>query len=152
MNGARNFAVRDLEARLYRYLGIPAVAVSGDDSFPDHYNPGQEYIRVERLRHVVWELRQKAAKIGKIPSGYPRHIDLVMRLISALLPWYTRSLVQFGRQTAEAVRVIAEAVEQLAQRQRLRSSEWNRLRAADPTFQSHAKNPGPAESRLPRGL
>ena len=123
--------VHELEARLYGYMRIPIAGLRLGDGAPKQSRGGLG-CGIERLRQAVWELGRDAAKIGKIPSGYPRHIDLVMRVISVLLPWYTRNLVQFGRQTTHTVQALAEAVEELGRRQDSLMAEFDRRREAGP--------------------
>ncbi len=107
-----------LEIKLLEYLRVPLAGLTQPEPASEP-RPGADGVvgRAERLRQAVWELRQDAAAIGTIPSGYPRHIEFVMRAISALLPWYTRNLVRFGQRTAETVELIAETVEEALRRQ-----------------------------------
>lgn len=118
----RGVTATELEARLYGYLKIPIADLlpAQPDSRPAAAGRAdlvslsvRQRKALERLRQAVWELRQDAARIGRIPPGYPRHIDLVMRVISALLPWYTRNLVQFGQRTSQAFQVMAEVLEEV---------------------------------------
>ena len=52
-----------------------------------------------------------------MPVGYPRHVGLVMRLISAALPWYTRPLVEFGQKSSQTLREVSQVLDELARRQ-----------------------------------
>lgn len=115
-----------LEFKLLEHLRIPLAGLAplgcdteGAASPPSALpaRPGWEAERVERLRRAVWELRQDAAAIGTIPSGYPRHIEFIMQAVSALLPWYTRSLVRFGQKTVETVEAMTETIEEALGRQ-----------------------------------
>lgn len=111
---AESNGISELESRLYQHLKIP-LGGSGPQSNDSERLPvpppaaGPE--GVERIRRALWDLRQDAARLGTIPAGYPRHIDLIMKVISALLPWYTRSLVQFGQRTVETLETMADAIE-----------------------------------------
>lgn len=167
MSGGKSFdAIHEVEARLYRYMKIPTAdlwlgdggpsqgsikrecsgiadrAALREEARPSQGSVRQEFGGIERLRQAVWELRQDAAKIGKIPSGYPWHIDLVMRLISALLPWYTRNLVQFGQRTTHTVQALAEAVEELARRQQSLMAELKPAAEADRPRQGRLPSQG----------
>jgi hypothetical protein len=113
--------IRQLEFRLYRHLGVPVSQLETADVEPRPAQGAAE-ANLEQVRLAVRELRQRAASIGAIPAGYPRHIHLVMKVISALLPWYTRSLVQFGHQAVETAETLAEAITALARRRELLSS------------------------------
>lgn len=110
--------VRLLEARLYEYLRIPAAGLDHEvaewweaQSALSRRNP-PGHPGLERLRHAVSELKQDAARIGTVPPGYPRHINLIMRAISALLPWYTRNLAQFGQRASHTVELLADVLEE----------------------------------------
>ena len=98
----------EIEIELHAQLGIPlkfqsrsgAAAASGDLSEALH----------DRECELA-ELRREGDRIGLIPKDYPRHITWIMRIIAALLPWYTRPLANFGRRTS----LTAEATLRLAE-------------------------------------
>jgi len=103
--------VSELELRLCRYLDLPVTGQREQRSVP----AGKAgLVDLAPLWQAVRDLELASAQIGKVPGGYPRHLDIVMRLISALLPWYTRPLAEFGRQTAKAVRQMAEILTEMA--------------------------------------
>jgi len=58
-----------------------------------------------------------------MPAGYPRHVTLVMRLISAALPWYTRPLVEFGQKSSQTLREVSQVLEELARHQESLAAE-----------------------------
>ncbi len=61
-------------------------------------------------------LHQLAEQIGKLPANYPWHINLIMRVISALLPWYTRPLRDFGKSCADHAEAVAGSLAAIAHR------------------------------------
>jgi hypothetical protein len=68
---------------------------------------------VVRCREQAETLQRLAERVGTVPGGYPRHVDWVMRVIAALLPWYTRPLRQFCEEGAEQARRVSEALERM---------------------------------------
>lgn len=74
----------------------------------------QPLLKVKRQLKV---LREHAEELGRMPAGYPLHVRVVMSAVSALLPWYTRSLRQFGAQTTQTVEEIAGCLEELVKQQ-----------------------------------
>lgn len=101
-------AAREIEVRLCRYLRIPVFRDNGPEGSSSRWPTKRA-----RLMSAVEELERRAAAIGTIPFGYPRHIDLVMRVLSALLPWYTRNIVAFARQAVDTVRVLVDTLADL---------------------------------------
>jgi len=59
-------------------------------------------------------LRALADQIGQMPTDYPWHITLIMRAISALLPWYTRPLREFGSGCASYFESVAASLNAIA--------------------------------------
>jgi len=109
------FGLADLEARLYQHLNIPV-------AFRAPHTPGQAAdvpppdgigTAVRRLKHELFELQQDAGRIGEIPLRYPRHIVLIMRAISALLPWYTRPIADFSQRTSRTAEAISSLLNEL---------------------------------------
>lgn len=120
----------ELEQRLYRYLAIPAPGrtSAGPLASCDVARRSLQDGRADQLRGVIGQLERSARAIGGIPTGYPRHIALIMRLISAVLPWYTRSLVEFGQNTTQAAAAISKVLEEVIRRQELMEVELARMR------------------------
>ena len=109
---SRLIPIDELEARLSQYLGQPASGMSRREA--------SSISSVNYLIHVreaLRALRQDAERVGQIPLNYPRHVDMVMKTISALLPWYTRSLSQFASRTTETLRIVIDALEDIAREQ-----------------------------------
>jgi hypothetical protein len=123
------FGLADLEARLYQHLNIPVpfwaphAPGSAADAPPDDVGKA-----VRRLKHELFELQQEAGRIGKIPLHYPRHIVLVMKAISALLPWYTRPIVDFSQRTSRTADALASLVDELLRQQELLAWQLAELR------------------------
>ena len=63
-----------------------------------------------RARLLLAEVRRLAGQIGRIPENYPLHVVFVIRVISALLPWYTRPLTQFGQKVTESLDAIVDCL------------------------------------------
>lgn len=108
---------RDIERRLLEELGIPT------PRSPEPQSPDSEPDSIARLRGLVSRLEQDAAKIGQMPAGYPGHVTFVMKIISALLPWYTRNLIQFGNSSALTVRAMLDVVDDLAAARRTEATK-----------------------------
>jgi hypothetical protein len=96
---------RELERRLCQYLGVP-----GDGEAARARATGVGATELAALWQAVRDLERACDRIGKLPVGYPWYLNVVMKVIAALLPWYTRPLVEFGRQTANTVRRITEVL------------------------------------------
>jgi hypothetical protein len=105
--------IEELEDRLLGALGMPGADAEGGRSVAKSFSP----IDLRPLNRLVLDLQREAALIGSIPQNYPRHVDLIMRGVSALLPWYTRPLREYGWKTSRAIASLAEVVNQLAVRQ-----------------------------------
>ena len=125
------FGLADLEARLYQHLNIPV-------PFRAHHTPGSAADAppddigkaARRLKHELFELQQEAGRIGKIPLRYPRHIVLVMKAISALLPWYTRPIVDFSQRTSRTAEAMATLLGELLREQELLARQLAEIRNA----------------------
>lgn len=106
-------ATRDLEVKLYRYLGIPVGQPSGRSQAIDRRFESAAGSAIRELRRELFELRREASQIGRIPVEYPAHIVVVMKVISALLPWYTRPLVNFARRAARVSDLTAQLLDEV---------------------------------------
>jgi hypothetical protein len=106
----------DIERSLRSQLGLPEPRPNGARvERPTH--------DLEGLYRLLIDLRHEAELVGKIPVGYPRYVDIVMRVIHALLPWYTRPIERFS---GIASRTVSELTEQVAQL--IREQELNQRR------------------------
>lgn len=124
------FGLADLEARLYRHLNIP-VPVRTPQSLKTAADalPADGIGRAaRRLKRELFELQQEAGRIGKIPVHYPRHIVLIMRAISALLPWYTRPIAEFSHRTSRTAEAISSLLDELLSEQELLARELAEIR------------------------
>ena len=103
--------ISQLEQNLQAHLGLPsqrgAVVVRAKVN-------RQPLLRVKRHLRT---LRENAEQLGQLPAGYPLHVRVVMKTVAALLPWYTRSLRQFGQQTTQTIEEIAGSLEELVTQQ-----------------------------------
>lgn len=103
----------ELLGNLQRDLEIPGSGVASTAGLPPA--PGAATSGDEtwhRLRRAIRDLEQGAMLVGELPRHYPMHLNLVMRVIHALLPWYTRPL----RQHAEHAVAVAKAMEAILER------------------------------------
>lgn len=71
-----------------------------------------------RLRASLSSLERAGATIGAIPQGYPLWATLIIRAVSALLPWYTRSLHAYSRASTEAIAATLALLEDADRRSR----------------------------------
>lgn len=107
------FGAQDLEGRLNRYLGIPTVQPGHHPSGVDERFELVTIGAIRELRRELFELRREASEIGKIPRDYPAHIVVIMKVISAFLPWYTRPLLNFARRAARISDIMAKVLEEV---------------------------------------
>ncbi len=94
------------------YLGQPVIGA-------DSYSPAPLadcYARVDltRLAMLTRSLKWEASQVGTIPQGYPAGVNLVMKVIHRLLPWYTRPIQCFSRRCAEQFEEITHQIGALA--------------------------------------
>ena len=90
----------------------------------------------------VRELRRRASRVGLVPEGYPLPLDIIMKAIHRLLPWYTRSIQAHAQQAADCVektllymQAIAQSQERIAERLDRLERETRRLAEAGPPSQ-----------------
>lgn len=115
----------DIERSLRSQLGLPEPRPNGARiERPAH--------DLEGLYRLLIDLRHEAGLVGKIPTGYPRYVDLVMRAIHALLPWYTRPIERFS---GIASRTASELTEQVAQLVREQELSQRRIREMEVEIQ-----------------
>ena len=119
-----------LEERLYRQLGIPIGVHPEVRRGWQAAQPDSIHVALNSLRRELHELEREAARIGRLPKDYPRHVDLVMRAISAVLPWYTRPIVQFSRRTVVTAETTVRLLEEVLKRQEAFSAEIASLKKA----------------------
>jgi hypothetical protein len=70
------------------------------------------------LRKAIRDLEQSAGKVGELPANYPIHLNPVMRVLHALLPWYTRPMQQHAAHTVAVARAIEAVLEDMETRAR----------------------------------
>jgi len=115
----------DIERSLRSQLGLPEPRTNGTRvERPSH--------DLEGLYRLLIDLRHEAELVGKIPVGYPRYVHVVMRVIHALLPWYTRPIERFS---GIASRTVSELTEQVAQLIREQELSQRRIREMETEIQ-----------------
>ena len=116
----------ELIRQLKNELAIPDVSEPSDSTAA--FRDSADWRELERC---VRELRSAADAVGVKPVGYPLPVDLTMRIVGALLPWYTRPL----RAQAESCVALAAAVEtvlgRMAHRQEDLEQRLRRLEEAN---------------------
>lgn len=68
------------------------------------------------LRRAIRDLEESAGQVGVLPANYPMHLSVVMRVIHAMLPWYTRPLQQHAASTVAVARAMEAVLETLETR------------------------------------
>jgi|GEM_PF-2565634 len=113
----------DLLALTRKELGIPTQVADPLRQSTDASTAMLSAPEWRRLHRAVSELEEGAQAVGEIPKGYPMPVDWVMRLIHALLPWYTRPLrkhaehaVDCSRATRDLLAVVIARQQQLESR------------------------------------
>lgn len=71
---------------------------------------------LSELRVSIDALSLAASALGERPQGYPLWAELVIRAVSALLPWYTRSLKSYARAAASTAAATAALIEDAERR------------------------------------
>jgi hypothetical protein len=121
----RKGALREIEAKLHAHLGIPSPAGPGST---EETSRDLSDLMLD-LQAEVAALHREAGRIGAIPENYPRRVTWVMRVISALLPWYTRPLVNFSRSAVSSLETTAHVLEQVMIRQEALAEEIRNLKS-----------------------
>ena len=110
---AETISIEELEKRLKTRIGMPPSAEETGASLVADFLMSAR-IHIGDCRGIVQDLRVHANRVGTIPNSYPRHLDLIMKAISALIPWYTRPLQQFAQRTTETTEVLLQSIVDLA--------------------------------------
>jgi hypothetical protein len=98
------------------YLGQPVMPAGqpSTEAAPPIQSPKLDLTRLAKLAEALkWE----AGQVGTVPQGYPLWVNLVMKTIHRLLPWYTRPLQNFSRVCAEQAEEIGYQIGVLAKTQ-----------------------------------
>lgn len=101
----------DVERAVRLQIGLPEPRTRKGEQ---PVNPTQD---LEHLYLLLMDLRKESELVGKIPAGYPKYVDVVMRFIHALLPWYTRPIEKFSGLSARTVSELTEHVAHLVRDQ-----------------------------------
>ena len=110
-----------IESALRCALGHPQRGVCKDLRLEREDSSPEEMFSnalLTRLRASLSGLSTAGAALGAIPEGYPRWVTLIIRCVSALLPWYTRSLHAYAGAVAETATVTAAVLEDAERRSR----------------------------------
>jgi hypothetical protein len=108
-----------VEESLRRALGHPAVRRTAKlEAVPAR--PAADALfsadLLAELRASIDALSAAAAGLGERPQGYPLWADLIIRAVSALLPWYTRSLKAYAKAAAGTAAATAALIEDAERR------------------------------------
>jgi hypothetical protein len=122
-----------IQRRLYCELQIPFPSeptpgeITASRKGPPFVSASPALIeKLNRLRSEVKEVGMQASRIGVMPPNYPLYATLVMRLVSALLPWYTRPIREFGERAARTACQTLDILEEIVSQQRRFSAEMVR--------------------------
>lgn len=114
----------DLIRQTKAELGIP-----GDGADPHGEGALRETAEWRELDRAVRSLRESADAVGVKPVGYPLPVDLVMRAVQALLPWYTRPLRRHAEDTVAASIAVQALMERIVSRQDAIEERLSRVEA-----------------------
>jgi hypothetical protein len=92
------------------HLGIPDAGSAGGTAARPAVSGDENW---HLLRRAIRDLEQSATRVGELPRGYPMHLNLLMRMIHALLPWYTRPIRQHAEHTVAVAKAMAAILERL---------------------------------------
>lgn len=113
----------DLLSLAREELSIPSARPGGAEGQSASATGAPATQEWRQLYRALNELEAGALDVGEIPRGYPLHVDWIMRLFHALLPWYTRPLRKHAEHTVAVCRSMREvlagiigAQQQLAER------------------------------------
>ncbi len=108
--------IHELEARLRAHLGQPGWTNPPPDARSQDAPP-ESVADWSSLARIVGDVHREADLIGAVPENYPRHVELVIRFVHSLLPWYTRPLRAFGGDCASALDELLKHVSTIARNQ-----------------------------------
>ncbi len=110
-----------IESALRCALGHPQRNVCKEPRLEREECPPEEMFSsalLARLRASLSGLSTAGGALGAIPEGYPLWANFVIRGVSALLPWYTRSLHAYAKAVSETATVTAAVLEDAERRSR----------------------------------
>jgi hypothetical protein len=120
------------------YLGQPVAAQDPPDLAGGPLPEGAGRFDLNRLAMLTEAIKWEASKVGLIPRGYPRRVNLVMEAIHRLLPWYTRPIQTFSRLCADQAQEVAHQISMLEHAQ---SELLARIRALESQRNSAETSP-----------
>lgn len=110
-----------IESALRCALGHPQRIVCREPRFERQDCEPEEFFSsalLARLRTSLSGLSAAGASLGAIPEGYPLWAAWIIRGVSALLPWYTRSLHAYATAVSETATVTVAVLEDAERRSR----------------------------------
>lgn len=131
MTPSDKLSLESLEESLCRSLGIPVryrVPETGKQDGTAAPAYAELARTLSRLSREARGLRDEASRIGFVPLHYPRHVVIVMKAISALLPWYTRPISTFGSHCADTISEVTAALETVIREQEAISKQLAALK------------------------
>lgn len=101
----------EILGRIRQSLDLPGSRQAAEGAAGVEKAPARPACETElaRLAASVDLLRRETQNVGCVPQGYPGPLNLVMKTIHRLLPWYTRPI----RAHAECSAAVAEVSLQL---------------------------------------
>lgn len=132
----------DLLALTRKELGIPTQAAGPLHQSTDVSTAMLSTPEWRRLHREVSELEEGALAVGEIPKGYPMPVDWVMRLIHALLPWYTRPLRKHAEHAVDCSRATRDLLAVVIARQQQLEARLNELDRQQGSVASPTSTPG----------
>ncbi|MCC6264447.1 MAG: hypothetical protein IT169_12785 [Bryobacterales bacterium] len=94
-------------------LHIPQAGDAVTSARPPSLGGGEAW---HALRKAIRNLEESAGQVGMLPANYPMHLSVAMRVIHALLPWYTRPVQQHAANTVAVARAMESVLETMETR------------------------------------
>jgi|GEM_PF-2195133 len=110
-----------IESALSRALGHPRrEPLPVRQPGPSEPSPEQLFSSplLDQLKASIERLSAAGGRLGAMPEGYPLWASLIIRGISALLPWYTRSLHDYAREVSAMAELTAALLDDAERRAR----------------------------------
>ncbi len=106
-------------------LNLPVPEGQGQQAVED--KAAASNLLLAELAVGVREMRRRANRVGLVPEGYPLPLDIIMKTIHRLLPWYTRSIQAHAQQVTFSVELIRLCLQAIAQSQERIAERLDRL-------------------------
>lgn len=111
--------VDSIEQALGRALGHPRRTLSpvrqsgAAEPSPERLLSGP---LLAQLKASIERLSAAGGRLGATPEGYPLWVSLIIRGVSALLPWYTRSLHAYAKEVSAVAELTVALLEDAERR------------------------------------